>query len=362
MSSSKLSLQNNHSDVREQGSGWVRVFIGLPFFFIGLCLVSYALGFNPVQIENSGVPLAFLWVIGLPFLGIGFLTAFGNERVRLDRRQGTITTSSGILFFVRRRKIPLQAIRWVQFDYIPGSSETAKSFSVRLILQEPYGLLPFYDSSDYCRSLSIARDLCRFLDKPLEDISGGQSIMWEPAYLEENLRDRARRLGEDVRSLPARPAEMQTQIRETWDGVVLEIPSPWSEITKVIAPINERLANTRVTASAEFLRIEGRASTNAKSGIQNDVRIEIPVTALHSLNVATALSTVKKGTPRRASSSQATNESGENVPELALSIAKSLGSLGITAQSETEFIQFGIGLPEEEAVYIHALLKNVLTR
>jgi hypothetical protein len=45
---------------------------------------------------------------------------------------------------------------------------------------------------------------------------------------------------------------------------------------------------------------------------------------------------------------------------LAVSIAKSLGSVGITVQSETEFIQFGMSLPEEEAVYIHALLKSVL--
>jgi hypothetical protein len=356
MNSSNPALQNKRPDIREQGSGCTRVLIGLPFFLIGLCLVSYALGYNPVQIENKGVPIAFLWVLGVPFLGVGFFAVFGNNHVRLDRRNGILTISSGILFFVKRKKIPFQSILRVQFDYIPGDSDTSKDFSVRLILQEPPTLVAFHDSRDYPKSLAIAKDLCRFLDKPLEDISGGQSILWEAADLDENLRDRVRRLGEDVRNLPPKPVEMQTKIQQTWDGVVLEIPSPWSGFTKGIPVINDHLANTRVTASSAFLRIEGRADTNAHSRIQSKVKIEMPITALRSLNVATALSTVKKGTPLKAGSSQ----TADHIPELALTLAKSLGSLGITAQSETEFIQFGIGLPEEEAVYLHALLKSVL--
>jgi hypothetical protein len=140
------------------------------------------------------------------------------------------------------------------------------------------------------------------------------------------------------------------------NGVVLEIPSPWSGITKALPSLDERMAKTRVTASAASLRIDGRASTNAHNRIQDDVRVEIPAAALRSLNVATAVSTVKKNTPVKTGSSP----DDANVSGLAVSIAKSLGSLGITAQSETDFIQFGIGLPEEEAVYLHALLKRVL--
>jgi len=351
--SSRLTSKNNNPEIREQGGGgWGGVLFGLPFFLIGLLMVSYVFGFNPMQIENKGVPLALLVVIGLPFLVIGFFVIFGNSHIRIDRRQGLLTTSAGILFFVKRTNIPIQNILRVQFDYIPGDSETAKNFLVRLILPEPHPPVLFHNSSNYLKALAIAKDLSRFLDRPLEDISGGQGILLEPACLDESLRERVKRLGEDARYLPTRPVEMRTQIKQTYEGVALEIPSPWSSaFTKAVPLINERLAKTLVTASAAGLRIEGRASTSTKAGIQEHLDVEIPVAALRSLDVATALSAVRKNTPGRADG---------KVSELAVSIAKNLGSVGITVQSETEFIQFGMGLPEDEAVYLHALLKSVL--
>lgn len=52
---------------------------------------------------------------------------------------------------------------------------------------------------------------------------------------------------------------------------------------------------------------------------------------------------------------------GRPMPRILVSLMKRLKSPGITARSDTAWVQFGAGLPEEELHYLHALMKKILT-
>ena len=257
----------------------------------------------------------------------------------------------------------------------------------------------------------MAEELSSFLDKPLEDSSAAKKVVREPGRLDEPLRDRIRRTGEDVRSLPSMPQAMQVKILETADGVTLELPVrssalfrmaalvfsffmasvvgcifipaisqlPFEPSTRfgmslfvmaliILGPILTGLKlfrmqsgqRTLVTVNRAVIRVEALAG--GKTAMQ-----EIPIDELEDLIPPTTRTLIEEtdipghtrrpdpgdtGTPRMPD--------GRPVSGFLMSLLKLAGSPGITARSDKRTLTFGQGIPEAELVYIHGLIRKTI--
>ena len=393
----------------KSGGGCLAVF-GLPFLLAGLFVMQIPFGFLPFEGEESGPPGFVLVLFGAPFVLVGGGLMFGRSGITIDRRRGILTKWWGLVVPMKRTEALLDTFDRVRLSYHAGDSDSAATFPVDLIPRDATKPLPVRRPTDYAEARRLAEGLAKFLIRPLEDLSTGKQIVREPAHLDESLRERIRRTGEDVRSLPPPPAGMRTTCVETSDGVSLEIPGPLTNRLRliplvfagifaavagyiilmllalpgppavrygfsafiflflIVTPVFSVVTHLRkasrqktvVTATPSLLKVVESYGAKKKTA-------EIPAGQIEDLAVPTTRSRLEAmempqgkrliglgdtGTPRMAD--------GRPVPRFVLSILRHTGSPGITVRSDTVTVTFGIGLPEEEAVYLHALLLRVL--
>jgi len=390
------------------GGGCVSLF-GLLFLLPGVFIMQIPLGLVPLDTEGASLPWYFFVLFGLPFAAVGTVLVFGRYGFTIDRRRGMVRGWKGLLVPMKRTETLLGLYESVRISHKPGDKNSPDTFPVELAGPGVKKPLLVGCPPDYTEARRMAEDLSRFLDKQLEDSSAAKRVVREAGRLDEPLRDRILRTGEDVGTLPPMPQAMQTKIEDRDDGVTLEIPvrpPAFFRMTSLVisfimaavvgfiaVPFIIRLPfeplirfgiiilvsalfmlgpiltgwrlfrmlsgqRTVVTVTRSVLRVEGRAG--GKTAAQ-----EIPVDELEDLVLPTTRSLIEEteipghrrlpdpgdtGTPRMPD--------GRPAPGFLLSLIKLAGSPGITARSDKMTLTFGEGLPENELVYLYGLIRK----
>jgi len=389
------------------GGGCLSIF-GLPFLLAGLFVLQTPLRIIPVE-NFEAIPWFVYIVLGGTFTAVGAVLVFGRTGMILDRRNGLIIRWHGLLVPMKRTEHSLGDVRRVTLTKDSGDSDSPDTYPVRLEgdLVKPVAVC---SPTDYHEARRAAKETAAFLSLPLEDSSSGVKVLREPDKLYESFRDRARRLKEDTSRLPDPPFEMKTIIRETGDGLILEIPvrtswlsrllhlvgaalfvgfglyfflpftrlpAPpavryalmgvflvvfilgplWSVVGKVFPASRNR---TVVTVTPASLRVRERIGRKVKL-------TEIPSDELQELEMPTMknmLDTIKLpgGLPRQELPDTGVPRlsDGRPVPDSVLWLMKRAGSRGITACGDNASVQFGAGLPEEEMTYLYGLIRKTL--
>jgi hypothetical protein len=395
---------------RKSGGGCLTVF-GIPFFLSGLWVLLIGIGVGPIP-AAGGLPASAVAVLfGIIFMAVGVVLIFGRSGLIIDRRENRVIQWQGLLVPLRRTVQPLDSFDGVRLDC--NREDKAKSYPVQLKKSgDPAGAITVEQPADYPRARQTAETLARFIRKPLEDLSSGKSVIRAPDLLDESLRERVRRLGEERGFFPPQPIPMRTKIEQTVDGVILSIPGPalgpgrlfplvvalafagiaaffflpglsslpapptiryliigFVVLFAILMPIltalrslaGSRGLSIRITVTRALLRVEeglgGKRQTT-----------EIPADELEELEYADRRSAFNRieipgmkglkdfgdtGTPRLPD--------GRPVPKILLALMRMAPSQGITARSDRVAVTFGKGLPDDELAYLYALIRKILT-
>ena len=392
------------------GGGCVSL-VGVLFLLPGLLIMQIPLGLVPLDTEGASLPWYVFVLFGLPFAAVGTVLVFGRSGFTIDRRRGVVRQWKGLVVPMRRTETLLSLYGCVRLGHQAGDKNSADTYPVELAGPAAGTTLRIGFPTDYTEARRVAEELSRFLDKPLEDSSVPKQVVREPGRLDEPLRDRLRRTGEDVRTPPPMPQVMRAKILETPDGATMEIPARTPAFFRYVAlavsffmaavvgftfiPTIHRLPfepSTRfgmtLFVSALFILgpiLTGRRLFRMQSGQRTVVTVnrsvlrveehaggktaarEIPVDELEDLVLPTMRSIIEEtelpgGKPRAVAGDTGTLRmpDGRPVPGFLLSVLKLAGSPGITARSDKTTLTFGQGLPEAELVYIHGLIRRVI--
>lgn len=392
------------------GGGCLALF-GLPFLLAGLFVLQTPLGIIPVEYDRSNpwMPLFFI-LFGGVFTAVGAGLVFGRSGIVIDRGMGRIVQWWGFIAPMKRKEYMLDAIRQVEMNFNRGDSDSAATWPIRLSgegLPKPIDLT---QPTDFFQARHFAEELSRFLRKPLVDSSTGERVTRDPDHLDESLKERIRRLGENPALMPEPPG-MRSRVERTGGGYVFHIPGPpifWFHYipalfavvfagtvaffflpallifsmpdfvrylllgfiglffiaTPVVSALLRvlKLKNQfeRITITKAFLRVEA-----LKQGKRYTV--EIPVDELEDLvtpSTRSVMDTIEvpgmkkqplgnTGTPRMPD--------GRPIPRFLLSLMKMAGSRGIIARSDKAAAEFAGGLDGTEAAYLCALIRKTIS-
>lgn len=216
----------------KRGGGMLAVF-GLPFFVMGLLFASSPFwGFFSSSSGNAPPPLVAC-LVGLLFATIGAVFIFGRMGVVLDRSQGTATAWWGLLVPFKAKQRPLS-----DFDAVAITKEIRRSdkstytvYPVRLTgTTDP---LNIEESRDADRARDRAEEVAKFLNLGVEDSSSGETVRREAGTLDESVRDRLLRTGEEI-ELPEQPAGCKSTYRSDGDTLVIDIPPPGFRLQQIL--------------------------------------------------------------------------------------------------------------------------------
>lgn len=313
-------------ELREGGG--VLVLVGLPLAGLGLALVLAAAGVLPVR--GALGHRWFLGLLGTPFLALGFIFACGRSRLVLDRGNGLVTRSRSLLVPLGSTTWPLTEVRGVLLDFETGASDRPAAFPVGLVFHGPQPVVRISASRDFGQALAQAKELCRFLDRPLEDVTGGDLECWTPAELDLPFLGRASAGGVQPATGP-----LQTRLQDTPEALTLELPSPW--------PTRKTVTTVRI--SREGLRVDGRVAGGRQAHATLDLR-EIRTITCTTVRGLIAKTRLQGGHPEPGDGLEA------RIAHAAQGFLEALGGATITVTDSRQCLQFGLGLPEAEVVHL----------
>ncbi len=382
-------MNDPHVMKKRTGGGLIMLF-GMPFLLAGLAVMAAPFGLLPS--EAAPPPWYLMVPFGSIFATVGAAFVFGRAGVTVDKLQGRIITWWGLL-------VPFKSTQYNIADY----DRVAIRQEVRRSKNSTYTIYPVrieggVESIDWdtlrdpTKARAAAEELAKFLGFKVVDASAGEEIVREADRLDESLRERRQRTGEDI-DMPDPPANMRTQCQVDGESITLIIPPPPATIFDkislafafvpgivalgfffaafpkdmpplfrfifmgfigvffVIAPITvmvgKVLARTRtqqkINASPDRLRVETRGPFRTKV-------VEIPANELEELQIA-----LPKGHENMESQLEA-------MPEALRPFLRAMARrVPIRAISDRATVTFGKGLPIEELKWVHAVLTQVLT-
>jgi hypothetical protein len=385
------------------GGGCISIF-GLPFFLAGIFILQIPLGTIPMKGSPGTMPSVLVFLFGVVFTAVGAALVFGRSGIILDRARGRIVQWYGLLVPMKRTEYLMDAVDQVEMNFSSGDSDSAPTWPVKISGKSITKPISISQPTSFTEARQLAEELSRFLQKPLIDSSTGEIIIRDPDHLNESYRDRMRRTGEAVGSLPPEPPNMRSRVERTGEGLIINIPAKANGLNyiPVFAPVifavfvawffmpaiftrctlnfisyiflsiivlslisallkMYRLKKEfeQVTVTKAFLRVEA-----LKQGKR--LTSEIPIDELEDFVAPTAQGAIntievagmKKvplgdtGAPRMPD--------GRPVPGLLLSLMKMFGSKGIIARSDKTVIEFARGLDEAEVTWLFALIRKTI--
>ena len=393
---------------KKSGGGCLAIF-GLPFLLAGLFVMQIPLKIMPVGGAQS-IPDYFFLLFGLPFAAVGAVLVFGRSGVIVDRELGLVTKWWGLLVPMKRQQYYLGSFDKIKITCDHGDSDSPTTYPVRLISRIEGTKVEIDKPTEYPKARQLAEQLASLLHKPVEDASKGKAIVREAEYLDESLRQKIKRTKEDVQTLPVPPANMETRISETGEGIILEIPQPSRDIFRslrlVLAfafvgvfvfsfipaffsiPVSPAIKYAIIgfislffifmsISTARFSKFMGSGQTTVVTATRYLLRVErrgrkivteeILADELEDLSLperSDILERVQEEIPERHQRLRSTNmnmlDGNTKLARFLRFLINLAGSQGITAVSDQKMVTFGAGLPEEELAYLHALLMQKL--
>jgi hypothetical protein len=200
----------------KSGGGLLVVF-GLIFAGVGTVFLI-----GMLSIGKDGPPSLFLF-LPVVFIIVGLCVAFGRAGVIFDKREGIITKWWGLGVRLGEKTRPLS-----EFGYSTISREVRRSkdstyivFPVRI--EGAGGKLNIKELRKYEKAREQAEEIAKFIDFSVKDSSSGTVVEREAGTLDESLRERAARTGENREIKEPLPG---CRIKHTVssDKLVFEIP------------------------------------------------------------------------------------------------------------------------------------------
>ncbi|MCY3023734.1 MAG: hypothetical protein NTW87_32540 [Planctomycetota bacterium] len=222
---------NNYNQLAFKEGGGCQALFGLPFLAAGIGVIFAALmgtmktkGGAPVTGAAAIAPALF----GLVFACVGAVFVFGRSGFIFDRGAKTVTRWYGLLF-----PMWTKVYEWRQFTEVTITRETRRSknstYTVYPVRLTGTGdKLDISEPRDEGEARKLAEEIAKFMDLGVTDSSGGTTVRREAGTLDEPLRDRLRRTGQDV-DISAPPAGMRATFSAHGNAVSFSIPlAPFS--------------------------------------------------------------------------------------------------------------------------------------
>lgn len=390
------------------GGGFLSLF-GLPFLLAGLVIMQSPL--DIIQVEDDSTPWYFSVPFGFVFAAAGFAMVFGRNGTTIDLRKRQILQWWGLLVPFKRNTHSLDLFNTVRLSKESGDSDSSDTYPIYLEGSITGNRLRINASTDYQTAKYSAEELSRFLNFTMDDDTSAVRIIRKPGELNESLQKRMRKNRQVSHSLPRKPFEMHSKIKQTGEGYTIEIP--WTNQKKsglahliinlvvagivtycfllpilslpmpdlihyifigfillcfILGPIistllklrKKKTCHTRITLTSTFLKIED--CSHRKTEITN-----IAFSELEELVLPTEKHTLKRPNYsgkekdiRIGETGMSRMANGRKVPKLVYKLMKSVPHPGITVCSRNQQLTIGEGPPMEELVYLHAFIRKII--
>lgn len=377
---------------KKSGGGCLMLF-GLPFLAAGLAIMILG-ATGKLKNESGGAAPVFLVIpFGAVFAAVGAGLMFGRAGVIFDKRTNQAIKWWGLLVPMKQTVVPLDAMKEVTItkEVRRSDKSTYTVYPVRV----SYGGDQFKicEPRDYQTSRHEAEEAAKFLGVELRDASGGgEGVVRQAAELDQSIREKAQAKGEVV-EIPTTPAGSRIKHMLSGGKLTLEVPAPG--VSPVMLGIVAMFCLVPVGFMAFFMKdffnideapplfrvffigfgvlflapvlfVPGRMLLQGKS------REKITVTPDHfELSLVSPFWTRSKSIPANEIEEfeliqlDRLPEGGgdaQQVPQFVKSLALMAGGGGtIMARSDKLTVTFGRMLSREEAEWMHALIKRVLT-
>ena len=388
------------------GGGCVAVF-GLAFFVSGLFATLAGLGIVPLQNASQGSRLV-LFLMGLPFLGIGGALAFGRRRTVFDASQGRVIRWWSLVIPIRRKERSLNEFTGVLLA-VESDSDSVDGYPVRLRARTGKDLA-ICSSPQFGESRGRAEFLARFLHLDLVDRSTDHELVLSPERAGETLQERLR-AGHLQPEREVRPMAMRSEVDESAGQVRLVIPGyrwgtapfaigaaiPIAIALSLVPTLTRNFHRTGAPHSSQLVLLAGlifcfgflpllgviygvlssvrsrTVVTASRTGILIDRHgiwrtrsTLIPADAILALDYSTVDSILDSAAysveqdARKAGKAVSNFSSGAGGSRVFAAMKKWVPSKGIIVKSRLGLFVFGEGLPGEELRYLQSIIARAL--
>ncbi len=352
-----------------------------------------------------------LFLFGIVFSG-------WRKGLLIDGRGKTMATWSGLFVPMLRKAVSLENVSVVSLtkEVRRRKNSSVTVFPVKLT-REGGEELQIFQGKDYVLSRRIAESVAKAIYRPMKDSSSGEVVLRQADHLDENLRERVRRMDWSVEVKP-RPLEMRSRVEEKSGGIVIFLPglplgiriainvlvlliagavaffffgasvfsaeglAPAESVLVKVFPalfvlIPLALVLNRIRLFARPVEI--RADGSRLEFREGRMRKEIPADELEELNLAgrdigaffrqrmDGKMEINPEMLDRPEGSEyiAREGSGPVVSPALAGLLRAVGtlapnSLSIYARSDRASIEFGAGLSKEELEYLYSVLLSLL--
>jgi hypothetical protein len=406
----RLPIRQITPDVLEvrRGGGCLSIF-GLPFLAAGIFMLLASA--RVVPLDNASEVPAWSWpllaLMGLVFAAVGGGLAFGRCWIVLDGVGGRVVERWGLLVPLRSKARPLADFDAVLLCHQTGDSDSAESFPVALRALSGGPDQNLCSLPAYPEARALAARVARAIRLPLVERTTDHEAVLPAERADTSLQERLR--GERGASRPPeRPPRMRSQVRDTGAGIRIVIPGPGFKLTSLVGflvpagivvavapglvefferthtPRPVQLAflgflvfafgllpalglvaavlagarsRTAIAVSAGGLLIEERGALRTRA-------TRIPAVDILDLDFGTAGS-AQTAARKAAQDKLAELHSGASAMQAralrwAIGLARLARAKGITLKTRTGLVTFAARLPDDEIVYLHALILRIL--
>lgn len=384
---------------------------GLPFFAAGVFLILSGLGVITFAQSHghdwwADVVLA---IMGLIFGSVGGALVFGRTWVTIDRGAGTVLTAYGLLVPMKYTSRSLREFNQVGLDFSRNSSRSSGLYRVSLRSPESKPV-NVSSSSDYSRAYAEAVSLAQFLSFSLRDNTSNTTKTIAASDLAAPFLKRFQSPDSD-KGYATRPIELKSAVEQSSHELKITTSAPavgWWQYVPVLAmlgfaayylprlaaahsqagtpenvqwmlygiiflfislPVSNllfallrsRFGYTRLTVTSDAITLSEHKliGERSKSIPLADI-IDVTFTNKQKEMDEASEEFLAERKPPQATFPSLPGQS--NAERIAKWIVEVVPSEGIKFRTKHGLVTFGSGLPNDEAAYLHRLIREQLQR
>lgn len=214
-----------HPDRYERKSGGCFLMLfGLPFLIAGLAVMI----FGREMKSESGKPVSPVVSIlfGAVFAAAGTGLILGRKGVTLDKRTNRAVSWWGLMVPMKSTVIPLDSLTQVEITREIRRSDKSSQTVYPVRAEHTGGALSIMETQDYQAARKEAEEVAKFLGLQLSDASdGGEAKVRQADDLDKSIREQARDAGETI-DVPSLPVGCRVRHELAGGRLTLEIPAP----------------------------------------------------------------------------------------------------------------------------------------
>lgn len=182
----------------KSGGGCLALF-GLPFLCSGLSVML-------LPFFNFGGGQSAPWIFCIPFgaifVTVGFGLVFGKSKISIDRRMGLIRSVKSAIVTFKSEELDLKQFNMVVINQEVRSSGKSSYTVYPVRIAGENIIFDLEEPRVYAEARMAAEKIAKFAGFSMKDSCGGNEIIRTVEELDETIRDRMRKLGEDINIPP----------------------------------------------------------------------------------------------------------------------------------------------------------------